>query len=66
MRLETGPVFGNVLRDGTGLLDVNDFPNSQDFNALSSEINRRVEEQVLLRSRLVAIGDVQFTLSDGR
>ena len=57
VRLETGPVFGNVLRDGTGLLDVNDFPNSQDFNALSSEINRRVEEQVLPTLRLVAIGD---------
>jgi predicted lipoprotein len=42
-----GPVFGNSIRDGSGLLDVSDFPNSQDFNALSSEINRRVEERVL-------------------
>lgn len=55
--LETGPVFGNAIRDGTGLLDINDFPNSQDFNALSSEINRRVEEQVLPTLRRVAIGD---------
>lgn len=55
VRLETGPVFGNVLRDGTGLLDVNDFPNSQDFNALSSEINRRVEEQVLPTLRLLSL-----------
>ena len=45
--LETGPVFGNAVRDGTGLLDVNDYANSQDFNRISSEINRRIEAQVL-------------------
>jgi predicted lipoprotein len=45
--LATGKIFGNTVRDGTGLLSVNDFPNSQDFNALSSEINRRIEQQVL-------------------
>lgn len=44
--IETGPLFGNAVRDGSGMLDVSDFPNSQDFNALSSEINRRVEERV--------------------
>jgi predicted lipoprotein len=54
--LETGNIFGNAVRDGTGLLDVNDFPNSQDFNALSSEINRRIEEQVLPALRTVAVG----------
>jgi predicted lipoprotein len=45
--LETGMIFGNAVRDGTGLLSINAFPNSQDFNALSSEINRRIEQQVL-------------------
>ena len=45
--IELGPVFGNAIRDGSGLLDVSDFPNGQDFNALSAEINRRVEERVL-------------------
>jgi predicted lipoprotein len=45
--IETGPVFGNVVRDGSGLLEVNDFPNSRDFNAISAELNRRVEERVL-------------------
>jgi predicted lipoprotein len=43
----TGPVFGNAVRDGSGLFDVNEFANSQDFNAVSAEINRRVEELVL-------------------
>jgi predicted lipoprotein len=44
--IEFGPVFGNAIRDGSGLLDVSDFPNSRDFNALSDEFNRRVEERV--------------------
>lgn len=52
--LETGPLFGNAIRDGTGLLDVNDFNNSQAFNAISSEINRRVEAEVLPRLREIA------------
>jgi len=45
--IETGPVFGNAIRDGSGLINVSDFANAQDFNALSAEINRRVEEQVM-------------------
>jgi predicted lipoprotein len=45
--LAAGNIFGNAVRDGTSLLDVNNFANSQDFNTLSSEINRRIEEQVL-------------------
>ena len=45
--IETGPVFGNAIRDGSGLLNVSDFENAQDFNALSAEINLRVEQEVL-------------------
>ena len=45
--LEAGNIFGNAVRDGTGLLDVNDFANSRDFNALSAEINGRIERHVL-------------------
>lgn len=45
--IELGPVFGNAIRDGSGLLNVSDFANGQDFNAISAELNRRVEEQVL-------------------
>ena len=55
--INTGPVFGNAIRDGSGLLDVSEFPNSQDFNALSSEINRRVEEEVFpLLNEKAAVG----------
>lgn len=44
--LRTGPVFGNVVRDGTGLLEVNQAPGLAEFNALSAELNRLVEERV--------------------
>jgi predicted lipoprotein len=60
--LATGNIFGNAVRDGTGLLNVNDFPNSQNFNALSSEINRRIEQQVLpaLRKQAIVGAKVRF------
>jgi predicted lipoprotein len=42
--LVTGPVFGNAVRDATGLLPTRDFPNSQHFNELASELNRLAEQ----------------------
>jgi predicted lipoprotein len=45
--VRTGPVFGNAVRDGCGLLEVNDAPGLAEFNALSAELNRMVEEGVL-------------------
>ena len=47
VRLSTGLLFGNTVRDATGLLDVNAFPDSRDFNAISAELNRLVETRVL-------------------
>jgi predicted lipoprotein len=47
VRLSTGLLFVNTVRDATGLLDVNEFPQSQDFNAISAELNHLVETQVL-------------------
>jgi predicted lipoprotein len=44
--VRTGPVFGNVIRDGCGLLEVNQAPGLAEFNALSAELNRFVEEKV--------------------
>ncbi len=44
--LQLGLLFSNAIRDGTGLLNVNDYPNSQDFNALSEALNHLVETRV--------------------
>lgn len=55
--IDTGPVFGNALRDGTGLLDMNTFPGSAEFNALSAELNGLVEARVLpLLKEKIAVG----------
>jgi len=61
--LSTGLLFGNTVRDGCGLLNVSDFPNSQDFNDLSTELNRLAETRVFpeLRQRAVIGKPVRFT-----
>lgn len=60
--LRTGPVFGNAVRDGTGLLDVNQVPGLAEFNAVSAALNRLVEERVQLAFRTTTIGaTISFT-----
>ena len=46
VRLATGLLFGNAVRDGTGLLDVSTYSDSQHFNDISTELNRIVETQI--------------------
>lgn len=45
--LKSGLLFGNTVRDATGQLRASNFSNSQDFNAISQELNRIVEREVL-------------------
>ncbi|HTB83814.1 MAG TPA: DUF2291 family protein [Candidatus Sulfotelmatobacter sp.] len=45
--LQTGLIFGDAIRDGTGLLNASDYPNSQDFNDISAALNQIVETNVL-------------------
>jgi predicted lipoprotein len=52
--LETGMIFGNAVRDGTGLLNASDYPNLQDFNSISAELNKLVEAKVLPTLRIHA------------
>jgi len=61
LMLITGPVFGNALRDATGLLDIADF-NSFDFNALGTELNRLAETraQPALRTDIAVGSQLSF------
>ncbi len=52
--LPTGPIFGNALRDATGLLDLADF-SSLEFNELGTELNRLAEA----RAQPALRGDVK-------
>jgi predicted lipoprotein len=47
--LHTGLVFGNTVRDSTGLLTTSDLHDSRQFNEASAELNRIVETQVIPR-----------------
>jgi predicted lipoprotein len=49
-----GLVFGNAVRDGTGLLDSSSYPNAQEFNDISAELNSIVETNVLPQLQQVA------------
>lgn len=49
-----GLVFGNAVRDGTGLLDSSSYPNAQEFNDISAALNHIVETQVLPEFQRVA------------
>ena len=69
MVLLTGPIFGNALRDASGLLDPSRY-SSFDFNALSTELDRlaEVNAQPPLRSSrvgemisFVAAGEIHET-----
>jgi predicted lipoprotein len=60
--LQSGNIFGNAVRDGSGLVNVNDYPNSQELNALSGELNKLVEDRVLpaLRDKAAVGSQVKF------
>ncbi len=60
--LQAGLLFGNALRDGTGLINANSYPNSQDFNDISAALNHIVEStvQTKLREQAKVGGKISF------
>lgn len=40
-------IFGNEIRDASGLVNVSDFPSTVEFNAISSVINSIIKSKVL-------------------
>jgi len=45
--IATDFIFGNAVRDASGLLDVSDFPSSMEFNSIAAEINKIVLAEVI-------------------
>lgn len=45
--IATEYIFGNAVRDATGLIDVNEFSNTMDFNNVSAELNKIIRDKVL-------------------
>lgn len=47
VELETVYVFGNAIRDGSGLVDIDEFLNMMDFNMVSVYLNRKAKSEVI-------------------
>src|SRR5215831_1466320 len=47
IRIATEYIFGNAVRDAAGLININEFTNTMDFNNVSAEINKIIREKVL-------------------
>lgn len=45
--IATDYIFGNAVRDATGLININEFNNTMDFNNVSAELNKIIREKVL-------------------
>jgi predicted lipoprotein len=53
----SAPIFGNAIRDATGVFLASQFTNSQQFNDISGELNRLVEQKLI--PKLAGIKDGQ-------
>jgi predicted lipoprotein len=40
-------IFGNAIRDGSGMVDINRFLNMTDFNKISVLLNKRVKKEIV-------------------
>jgi predicted lipoprotein len=47
LTLATEYVYGNAIRDASGLLDLKDFTNTTDLNIVSEELNKAIRSEVL-------------------
>ena len=45
--LATEYIYGNAIRDASALIDIKDFPNSDNLNSVSEEMNKMVRTTVL-------------------
>ncbi|HWB27263.1 MAG TPA: DUF2291 domain-containing protein [Chitinophagaceae bacterium] len=62
IKIATEYIFGNAVRDATGLININDFSNTMDFNNVSAEINKIIRAKVLPLLKNVKVGNsIAFT-----
>lgn len=63
LNIATEFVYGNAIRDASGLININEFNSTMDFNNVSAEINKIVRTEVLPSFKAKAkVGDqVRFS-----
>jgi len=61
--LATEYIFGNAVRDATGLININEFNNTMDFNNVSAELNKIIRATVLppFKKQVKKGADIEFT-----
>jgi predicted lipoprotein len=47
IKLATQYIFGNIARDCSGLISINDFSNTMDLNNVSEEINKLIRTEIV-------------------
>ncbi|MEA1787074.1 DUF2291 family protein [Arenibacter sp. GZD96] len=58
VQLATDFIFGNAIRDGSGMAHIDDYQNTMDFNSISVELNNIVRETLVpILKEKVKIGD---------
>jgi len=62
VKIATEYIFGNAARDAMGLININDFHNTMDFNNVSAEINAIIRSRVLPQLKHAKVGNgISFT-----
>ncbi len=44
-------IYGNALRDASGLVNLQEFPNTSDLNSISEELNKIVRQKIIPAAR---------------
>ncbi|RAI89928.1 DUF2291 domain-containing protein [Algoriphagus yeomjeoni] len=62
IEIETEFIFGNALRDASGLVKINDYEDTADFNSISEAMNDRIRQEVIpsFRSKVKEGDSVKF------
>ncbi|PKA98579.1 putative lipoprotein DUF2291 [Flavobacteriaceae bacterium MAR_2009_75] len=47
IRIATDFIFGNAIREASGMFDIGDYQNTMDFNNISIELNNRVRDEII-------------------
>lgn len=47
LKLATEFIYGNAIRDASGLVDIRDFTNTTDLNNISEEMNKKVRKELV-------------------
>ncbi|SMC87243.1 DUF2291 domain-containing protein [Pedobacter nyackensis] len=62
VNIATEYVYGNAVRDASGLINTNDFDNTSDFNEISAGINQIIRDEVLpdFKKRIASGDRIEF------